>query len=104
MWVTLDDVCNWIFLFELILNYYGAGHKRFWSSGWNRFDFLIVFVGVLTLLRIPLGPFSMLKMMRAFRVFRLFKRIKSLNKIIMALLNAIPGVMNAFVIMVIAAP
>ena len=50
---------------------------------------------------VELGPFAMLKIFRAFRVFRLFKRIKSLNKIIMALLNAIPSVMNAFVIMLI---
>ena len=28
-WVTLDDICNWIFLCELILNYYGAGLRRF---------------------------------------------------------------------------
>jgi hypothetical protein len=103
-WVTLDDICNWIFLCELILNYYGAGLRRFWTSGWNVFDFIVVFVGVLTLIRVPLGPFSQLKMLRAFRVFRLFKRIKSLNKIIVALLNAIPGVTNAFVIMVRTGP
>ena len=35
-------------------------------------------------------------MIRAFRVFRLFKRIKSLNKIIVSLGKAVPGVLNAF--------
>jgi len=34
-------------------------------------------------------------------VFRLFKRIESLNKVISALMRAIPGVTNAFVIMLI---
>ena len=48
----------------------------------------------------PGSPLGQLKMMRAFRVFRLFKRIKSLNKVVMALIKAIPGVANAFVIMV----
>ena len=99
-WIFLDDMCNYIFIVELLTNYYGAGLKKFWASGWNRFDFLVVAVGFLTVIRVPLGPLSMLKMLRAFRVFRLFKRIKSLNKIIVALLNAIPGVTNAFVIMV----
>ena len=47
------------------------------------------------------GPLSLLRLMRAFRVFRLFKRVKSLNKIIVSLGKAIPGVMNAFLIMLI---
>ena len=101
VWVAIDDISNSIFLAELLVNYYGSGYRRFWSSGWNIFDFFVVFVGVLTLSRIPLGSFSQLKMLRTFRVFRLFKRIKSLNKIIVALLNAIPGVLNAFIIMLI---
>merc|ERR1719152_19430 len=40
-------------------------------------------------------------MARAFRVFRLFKRVKSLNKILVSLARAIPGVCNAFLIMLI---
>ena len=101
LWTTLDDVCNSLFVIELALNYYGAGFKRFWTSGWNVFDFVVVAVGVLTLCRIPLGSFSQLKMLRTFRVFRLFKRIKSLNSIIVALLGSIPGVINAMIIMFI---
>ena len=48
-----------------------------------------------------MGPGNLLRLLRAFRVFRLFKRIKSLNKIIVSLGKAIPGVANAFLIMVI---
>ena len=36
------------------------------------------------------------------RVLRLFKRVESLNKILTALLNCIPGVVNAFIVMLIA--
>ena len=80
----------------------GGPYKKFWASGWNRFDFIVVAVGVLLMTGIvpPGSPLGNLKMMRAFRVFRLFKRIKSLNKVVMALIKAIPGVSNAFVIMV----
>merc|ERR1719162_1096519 len=39
--------------------------------------------------------------MRAFRVFRLFKRVNSLNKIITALAHAVPGVINAFLLLTI---
>ena len=100
-----DMAFNFIFLIELLLNVWSCGgpYKNFWSSGWNIFDFIVVATGVLLMSgAIPPGsPLGNLKMMRAFRVFRLFKRIKSLNKVIMALLKAIPGVTNAFVIMVI---
>ena len=47
------------------------------------------------------SPLANLKMLRAFRVFRLFKRIKSLNKIIVALGRALPGVTNAFLVMLL---
>jgi hypothetical protein len=40
-------------------------------------------------------------MLRAFRVFRLFKRIKSLNKIMVSLVRAIPGILNSALIMVL---
>ena len=61
----------------------------------------MVTVGVLSLLRMVEGPLGLLRMLRAFRVFRLFKRIKSLNKIIVSLARAVPGVAQAFLIMVI---
>jgi hypothetical protein len=46
-------------------------------------------------------PLDQLKLLRAFRVFRLFKRVQSLNKIIVALIRSIPGVANAFLVMLI---
>jgi hypothetical protein len=100
-----DRFFNIVFLIELLMNIYGSGgpFRRFWSSGWNVFDFFIVVIGVIFMTGAipPDNPLSNLKMLRAFRVFRLFKRIKSLNKIVVALLRSLPGVFNAFVIMVI---
>ena len=100
-WVALDYTFNIIFLVELMVNMYGSLWKEFWGSGWNIFDTIVVLVGVLTMSKAPLGPFSDLKMLRAFRVFRLFKRIPALRKIITSLMRSIPGVMNAFIIMLI---
>ena len=101
-WEGADVVFNILFLIELLWNMYGYGFgKRFWHSGWNVFDFIIVAVGILLMTGIDLGELSKLKLLRAFRVFRLFKRIKSLNRIIMSLIAAVPGVTNAFVILFI---
>eukprot|EP00747_Dinoflagellata_sp_TGD_P147705 gnl/TRDRNA2_/TRDRNA2_176844_c1_seq20.p1 gnl/TRDRNA2_/TRDRNA2_176844_c1~~gnl/TRDRNA2_/TRDRNA2_176844_c1_seq20.p1 ORF type:complete len:486 (+),score=102.07 gnl/TRDRNA2_/TRDRNA2_176844_c1_seq20:146-1603(+) len=93
---------NIAFTIELIFNMYAYWPYRFWRSGWNIFDFAVVSIGIFMSLNLPLPPsLSLLRMIRAFRVFRLFKRVKNLNKIIVALVRAVPGVMNAFLIQAI---
>ena len=103
-WLVIENIWNSIFVVELAWNMFAhwgcstwKGH--FLSSGWNLFDFLVVSVSVPSMLGIDLGPgLSQLRMLRAFRVFRLFKRIKSLNKIIVSLANAVPGLVNAAIV------
>eukprot|EP00747_Dinoflagellata_sp_TGD_P147698 gnl/TRDRNA2_/TRDRNA2_176844_c1_seq14.p1 gnl/TRDRNA2_/TRDRNA2_176844_c1~~gnl/TRDRNA2_/TRDRNA2_176844_c1_seq14.p1 ORF type:complete len:491 (+),score=90.13 gnl/TRDRNA2_/TRDRNA2_176844_c1_seq14:60-1532(+) len=93
---------NVAFTIELILNMYAFWWSRFWRSSWNIFDFVVVSIGIFMSLNLPLPPFfGLLRTMRAFRVFRLFKRVQSLNKIIVALVRAVPGVVNAFLIQAI---
>jgi len=93
---------NICFTMELMLNMYSSWLWKFWKSGWNVFDFVVVSIGILTTINVPLpGPLKMLRMMRAFRVFRLFKRIESLRKIMASLARAVPGVINACIIQVI---
>lgn len=97
------EICfNVLFTIELAMNMYGHWFFNFWKDVWNWFDFVVVSIGLVTMMDLPLPPsLSLLRMMRAFRVFRLFKRVKSLNKIIVAIMLAIPGVANAFVILTI---
>ena len=89
----------YVFWCELLLNMYSSWFWKFWKSSWNVFDFVVVMVCTVDEINIELGPLRMLRMLRAFRVFRLFKRVKSLNKIIVSLGKAVPGVSNAFFIM-----
>ena len=35
-------VGNIIFMIELVINMYGRWFRHFWSSGWNKFDFVLV--------------------------------------------------------------
>ena len=65
------------------------------------FDFIVVFVSLVSLVFEGLPGVSMLRLVRAFRVFRLFKRLASLRQIIEALELAIPGVTNAFGILLL---
>ena len=101
--LRIEDVFNYIFAFELLLNAYGHWQNpSLLGDPWNRFDVLVVSVGILSIARVDLpGPFALLRMLRAFRVFRLFKRIKSLQKIIVSLISAVPGMVNAGFIMVL---
>ena len=99
-------VCEWFFnvtfTVELSANMYCHWYKEFWGSGWNVFDFITVAVSWLFELNLPLpGPLRLMRMVRALRVFRLFERVKSLRKILESLARAVPGVMNAFLIMFI---
>mmetsp|Transcript_48459 Transcript_48459/g.75503 ORF Transcript_48459/g.75503 Transcript_48459/m.75503 type:complete len:353 (+) Transcript_48459:126-1184(+) len=101
-WDAFDWFYNIVFLIELLANLYAHWFFEFWESNWNIFDTIVVTIGVINMLNLPLPEaFSMLRCMRAFRIFRLFRRVKSLNKIIVAMLTAVPGVCNAFVILTI---
>jgi len=101
-WIFFMYFYNVIFLIELWINMYGSWLCPFWKDGWNVFDFVVVSIGVLDMLQVQLpGPLSMLRMMRAFRVFRLFKRVESLKKILVSIARAVPGVLNAFLILLI---
>ena len=68
---------------------------------WNWFDFVIVVSSLLSLLLEGVPGLSVLRLLRAFRVVRLFKRIESLRAIIEGVLSALPGVTDAFVILLI---
>jgi len=100
--LTLEYIYNILFTVELGINMYSHRCCVFWRSGWNIFDVVVVTIGLVNMMDLPLPDcFSMLRMMRAFRVFRLFKRVRSLNQIITALAHAVPGVINAFLLLTI---
>jgi len=98
-WAKFELFYNVVFTMELLLNMYSSWFKAFVTDAWNVFDFAVVAIGLLDTAKVALpGPMKMLRMMRAFRVFRLFKKVKSLNKIVVSLVHAIPGMTNAFFI------
>ena len=100
-WEYIDKACNWIFLLEIVINIYGNFWRPFVGNPWNYLDLMVVIIGIFSILNIDLGPLRQIKILRAFRILRLFKRVKSLNKILVALIKSIPGVINAFAVMLI---
>jgi len=85
------------FLVELLINMYGHYFWEFWRSGWNWFDFVIVFISLVAVYMPDLPAISVLRLFRAFRVVRLFKRVKEMRKIIEGIMKSLPALSYAFV-------
>ncbi|MBL0711844.1 MAG: ion transporter, partial [Colwellia sp.] len=83
------DLCVTIFfVIEIVIRYLAdPNKKRFFYSGWNIFDTVIV-IGSL----IPTGGSGVLlaRLLRVFRVLRLVSMVPELRLLINALLKAIP--------------
>jgi len=75
-----------VFVIELILKLVAYG-PRFFKSGWNWFDLIIVSISLFP----DAGAFTVLRAMRILRVFRLFSVMPDMRKVIEALMKAIPG-------------
>lgn len=96
----LEIVFALIFAFELAVNMYGNWCRPFFISGWNWFDLIIVLISLFTLgLGSGIPGINTLRLFRAFRVIRLFKRIPSLKRIVEGVIQSIPGVGNAFIVL-----
>ncbi|MFP4334986.1 MAG: ion transporter [Wenzhouxiangella sp.] len=75
-----------VFVAEILLKLVAFG-PRFFRSGWNVFDFLIVAIALVP----ASGPLEILRALRILRVLRLLSQIPKLRAIIEALLRALPG-------------
>ena len=83
---VIDTVIVSIFVAELILKMIAYG-PRFFRSGWNWFDVIVVGVSLFP----DAGAFTVLRALRILRVFRLFSVMPEMRKVVEALMRAIPG-------------
>lgn len=83
---VLDAVIVSVFVVELILKMIAYG-PRFFKSGWNWFDLIIVSISLFP----DAGAFTVLRAMRILRVFRLFSVMPDMRKVVEALMKAVPG-------------
>lgn len=85
----IDQLALKIFILEIFLKLY-AFRLKFFTQGWNVFDFLIVGITLLP----SSGVLSVLRALRILRVLRLFSIVPKLRSIVNALLEAIPGMFS----------
>ncbi|MGI9520641.1 MAG: ion transporter [Hyphomicrobiaceae bacterium] len=86
---AIDVAILAVFTIEIGLKLY-AYRFRFFQSGWNLFDLVIVAVAWLP----ASGPFAILRALRILRVLRLLSIVPQLRRVISAIGHSIPGMIS----------
>ncbi|UPT61863.1 MAG: ion transporter [Hyphomonadaceae bacterium JAD_PAG50586_4] len=85
----------WIFTAELVLEFFATGPRRYFASGWNWFDMIVVGLSY-----IAVNPaISALRTLRVVRVFRLISAVPQMRRVVEALFSAMPGILATFAIL-----
>ncbi len=94
--VSIDRLCLTIFVIEILLKLVAHG-GRFFRSGWNIFDFVIVGVAL-----VPAAQgLSVLRALRILRVLRVISVAPSLRRVVEGFVTALPGMGSVFLLMAI---
>ncbi len=94
--LSLDRAVLIIFVMELLAKLFAFGW-RYFTSGWNIFDFIIVGIALLP----ASGDLAVLRSLRILRVLRLIAIVPSMRKVVMALMSAIPGVSSVIALLLL---
>ena len=90
----LDTLCLSIFVIEIVLKLI-AHRLRFFKSGWNLFDFVIVGIAL-----VPAAQsLSVLRALRILRVLRVVSVAPSLRRVVEGFVKALPGMGSVFLLM-----
>ena len=93
---TLDMICLTIFVIELLLKLVAHG-GRFFRSGWNLFDFVVVGIAL-----VPAAQgLSVLRALRILRVLRVISVAPRLRRVVEGFITALPGMGSVFLLMAI---
>jgi voltage-gated sodium channel len=93
---ALDRACLAVFVIEITLKLVAFG-ARFFRSGWNLFDFVIVGVALLP----GAQTFSVLRALRVLRLLRVISVAPRLRRVVEGFITALPGMGSVFLLMAI---
>lgn len=92
----IDKTILAVFILEMLIKFY-AYRFKFFKSGWNVFDFLIIAVAVLP----TSGTFAIFRALRIFRSLRLIKNIPKLRFIVESIFHSLPSLVWIFVLLML---
>lgn len=85
--LRVEQVVLTIFVIEIAIKLY-AFRLRFFTSGWNVFDFVIVGIALVP----ASGPLAILRAFRILRILRLVTKIARLRHLVESLIRALPSI------------
>ncbi|MGA9432810.1 MAG: ion transporter [Roseobacter sp.] len=94
--VTLDKACLAFFVIEITLKLIARG-TRFFKSGWNIFDVIIIGAALVP----GSQTMSVLRALRILRVLRVISVAPSLRRVVEGFVTALPGMGSVFLLMAI---
>ena len=92
--IFLDLLCLAIFVVEIALKIFARGF-RFFQSGWNVFDFVIVAIALVPATQ----GLSVLRALRILRLLRIISVVPTLRRVVDGFVSALPGMASVFVLM-----
>ncbi len=92
--VVIDRLALGIFTIEIALKLFAIG-PRFFTRGWNVFDFVIVGIALIP----SAGAFSVLRALRILRALRLLSVVPQMRNVVGALLSAVPGMASIIAVL-----
>ncbi len=92
--IALDSICLAIFTVEIAAKLY-VDRLRFFRSGWNVFDFVIVGIALVP----AAGGLSVLRALRILRVLRVISVLPRLRRVVEGFITALPGMGSVFLLM-----
>ena len=91
---ALDSICLAIFVLELLAKLV-VYRWRFFTHGWNVFDFIIVGIALAP----GAGALTVLRALRILRVLRVISVMPALRRVVEGFVRAIPGMGSVFLLM-----
>jgi voltage-gated sodium channel len=93
---ALDRACLAVFVLEIAAKLVAFGF-RFFRSGWNIFDFLIVGISLVP----GAQSFTVLRALRVLRLLRVLSVAPRLRRVVEGFISALPGMGSVFLLMAI---
>lgn len=93
---ALDTLCLTIFIIEILLKLFALDF-RFFKSGWNIFDALVIGIAIIP----GAQSLSVLRALRILRVLRVISVAPSLRRVVEGFVTALPGMGSVFLLMAI---
>ncbi|MCV2889806.1 ion transporter [Ruegeria aquimaris] len=94
--LAIDNACLAIFIAEIGLKLAAQG-RRFFTNGWNLFDFTVVAIALIP----SAGGLSVLRALRILRVLRVISVAPRLRRVVEGFITALPGMASVFLLMTI---